>query len=81
MHPYIHCSIIYNSQDVEAAQVSLSSGPSAITIMKLCRKKKLKKKQTWSIQGAPGAAEQGGDSTEQSAPEPGLLLHRGGGGA
>ena len=24
MHPYIHCSIIYNSQDFEAAQVPIS---------------------------------------------------------
>ena len=23
-HPYVHCSIIYNSQDMEAAQVSIS---------------------------------------------------------
>ena len=23
MHPYVHCSIIYNSQDLEAAQVSI----------------------------------------------------------
>ena len=23
-HPYVHCSIIYNSQDLEAAQVSIS---------------------------------------------------------
>ena len=24
MHPYIHCSVMYNSQDLEAAQVSIS---------------------------------------------------------
>ena len=24
MHPYVHCSIIYNSQDLETAQVSIS---------------------------------------------------------
>ena len=24
MHPYVHCSIIYNSQDLEAAQVPIS---------------------------------------------------------
>ena len=24
MHPYVHCSIILNSQDLEAAQVSIS---------------------------------------------------------
>ena len=24
MHPYVHCSIIYNSQDTEATQVSIS---------------------------------------------------------
>ena len=24
MHPYIHCSVIYNSQDLQAAQVSIS---------------------------------------------------------
>ena len=24
-HPYVHCSIIYNSQDMEAAQVTISS--------------------------------------------------------
>ena len=24
MHPYVHCSIIYNSQDLEAAQVPVS---------------------------------------------------------
>ena len=24
MHPYVHCSIIYNCQDLEAAQVSIS---------------------------------------------------------
>ena len=24
MHPYVHCSIIYNHQDVEVAQVSTS---------------------------------------------------------
>ena len=24
-HPYVHCSVIYNSQDIEAAQVSISS--------------------------------------------------------
>ena len=24
MHPYVHCSIIYNSQDLEAAQVFIS---------------------------------------------------------
>ena len=24
MHPYVHCSIIYNSQDLEAAQMSIS---------------------------------------------------------
>ena len=24
MHPYVHCSIIYTSQDLEAAQVSIS---------------------------------------------------------
>ena len=23
-HPYVHCSVIYNSQDIEAAQVSIS---------------------------------------------------------
>ena len=23
MHPYVYCSIIYNSQDMEAAQVSI----------------------------------------------------------
>ena len=23
-HPYVHCSVIYNSQDMEAAQVSIS---------------------------------------------------------
>ena len=26
MHPYVHCSIIYPSQDLEAAQVSISKG-------------------------------------------------------
>ena len=24
MHPYVHCSVIYNSQDLEAAQVPIS---------------------------------------------------------
>ena len=24
MHPYVHCSIVYNHQDMEAAQVSIS---------------------------------------------------------
>ena len=24
MHPYIHCSVIYNSQDIEATQVPLN---------------------------------------------------------
>ena len=24
IHPYVHCSIIYNSQDMEAAQVPIS---------------------------------------------------------
>ena len=24
MHPYVHCSVIYSSQDVEIAQVSIS---------------------------------------------------------
>ena len=24
MHPYVHCSVIYNCQDLEAAQVSIS---------------------------------------------------------
>ena len=24
MHPYVHCSIIYNSQDLEEAQVSIN---------------------------------------------------------
>ena len=24
VHPYVHCSIIYNTQDVEAAQVPIS---------------------------------------------------------
>ena len=24
MHPYVHCSVIYNSQDLEVAQVSIS---------------------------------------------------------
>ena len=24
MHPYAHCNVIYNSQDLEAAQVSIS---------------------------------------------------------
>ena len=24
MHPYVHCSVIYNSQDLKAAQVSIS---------------------------------------------------------
>ena len=24
MHPYVHCSIIYNSQDLEAAQLPIS---------------------------------------------------------
>ena len=24
MHPYVHCSVIYNGQDLEAAQVSVS---------------------------------------------------------
>ena len=23
-HPYVHCSVIYNPQDMEAAQVSIS---------------------------------------------------------
>ena len=23
-HPYVHCSVIYNHQDMEAAQVSIS---------------------------------------------------------
>ena len=23
MHPYVHCSVIYNSQDLEAAQVPI----------------------------------------------------------
>ena len=26
MHPYVHCSIIYNHQDLEAAQVSIGRG-------------------------------------------------------
>ena len=26
MHPYVYCSIIYNSQDTEAAQVLISGG-------------------------------------------------------
>ena len=25
MHPYVHCSVIYNSQGLETAQVSISS--------------------------------------------------------
>ena len=24
MHPYVHCSVIHNSHDLEAAQVSIS---------------------------------------------------------
>ena len=24
MHPYVHCSVIYNSQDLEATQMSIS---------------------------------------------------------
>ena len=26
MHPYVYCSVIYNSQDLEAAQVPISRG-------------------------------------------------------
>ena len=26
MHPYVHCSIIYNSQDIEATQLSINRG-------------------------------------------------------
>ena len=32
MHPYVHCSIIYNSQDLEAAQVSISRWMDKITM-------------------------------------------------
>ena len=26
MHPYVHCSTIYNSQDLEAVQVAITRG-------------------------------------------------------
>ena len=32
MHPYVHCSIIYNHQDMEAAQVSISKWVSKTTM-------------------------------------------------
>ena len=31
-HPYVHCSIIYNSQDMEATQVSISRGVDETTM-------------------------------------------------
>ena len=39
MHPYIHCNIIYNNQDVEATEVST----------KRTDKDKWKKKTQWNI--------------------------------
>ena len=31
-HPYVHCSVIYNHQDMEAAQVSISRWVNKITV-------------------------------------------------
>ena len=31
-HPYVHCSIIYDNQDLEAAQVSISKGVDKTTM-------------------------------------------------
>ena len=49
-HPYVHCSIIYNHQDMEAAQVSIRRGVDKITMGHLhngillgCKRKKKKK--------------------------------------
>ena len=35
MHPYVHCSIIYNHQDMEAAQVSISRWVDKTTVKHL----------------------------------------------
>ena len=33
MHFYVHCSIIYNSQDLEAARVSISGGVDKMSVV------------------------------------------------
>ena len=54
MHPYVYCSVIYNSQDLEAAQVSISKCVDKKAVVHLysgillgCKKRTLPFVTTW----------------------------------
>ena len=49
MHPYVHCSIIYDCQDMDAKQVSIKRQADKKAVAHMHKGKLLGQKQEWNL--------------------------------
>ena len=68
MHPHVHCSVIYNSQDMETTKVSIDGWRDICIEILFSRKKRMKSCHMWQMDGPQGHYAKWGKTKKRQIP-------------